>query len=317
MFCRNKGRVEFADQWITGGAINETLEAVNKLVNWSAIRGHLESIYAPREKTGRPGYDAVMLLKLLILEHWYELSDNRVLEESADRLSFRKFLGLGVGDALPNSTTLVKFRNRLRENDVLDEVFEYVNACIQNSGYSLKTGKIVDATLVKAAVRPRKDGSEKEIEPDADKTVKNGKPHYGYKVHMATDVETNTIQSVEVTPSSHADTTVFEELLDGDEPQVLADKGYPSKTRRDWLKKRRIDDKIMHKAARGRPLSEKSRQINKKISKVRGAIERKFGEMKKWHGMHTMRYIGLSRAKLQVILVAIVTNLKFLANHCA
>jgi len=318
MFKRNQGQIEFADQWFASGTINQMLESLNNLINWEPIRSRLATVYAPHKNGGRPGFDPVMLLKLLLLEAWYDLSDGRVLEEASDRLSFRRFLGMGVADVLPDDTTLVRFRVRLLEHDdLLSEVLDYVNACIQRHGFSLNTGKIIDATLVKAHTRPHQDGSEKEIEPEADKTVKNGQPHHGYKVHMATDAETNVITDVEVTPASHHDTAVFEQFLTGEEPAVYADKAYEGDKRRRILKESGTKDCIMRRAARGHPLSERAKAVNRMISKIRGRIERKIGELKLWHGFSRMRYIGLARSKIQTFLVAIVVNLKFLVTRSA
>jgi len=318
MFKRNQGQIEFADQWFATGMINQTLESLDRLINWEPIRNRFAKVYAPHKNGGRPGFDPVMLLKLLLLEAWYDLSDGRALEEASDRLSFRRFLGMGVADLLPDDTTLVRFRARLLEHDdLLSEVLDYVNACIQRHGFSLNTGKIIDATLVKARTRPRQNGSEKEIEPEADKTVKNGKPHHGYKVHMATDAETNVITDVDVTPASHHDATVFEQFLTGEEPSVYADKAYDGEKRRQRLKEDGTEDCIMKRAARGHPLSDEAKAVNRIISKIRSRIERKIGELKLWHGFSRMRYIGLARSKIQTFLVVIVVNLKFLVARFA
>jgi len=318
MFKRNKGNSEFADQWLADAPPNETLDTLDRVINWEPIRKRLTTAYA---SSGRRGFDPVMMLKLTLLQHWYQLSDTRVIEEASDRLSFRRFLGVGVGDTLPDATTLVRFRNRLIKNDdLLCEVLDYVNATIASQGFALNTGRIVDASLVKARTRPRSKGDggdESEIEPEADKTVKRGKPHYGYKMHMAVDVETNIVTAVDVTPASHHDSTVFEQLLDGDEPTVYADKGYEGAERRRWLRENGIEDRIARRAARNHPLTQQAKQINRQWSRIRSRIERKFGEMKLWHGMARMRYVGLARGKLQALVTALVTNLKFLADRCA
>jgi IS5 family transposase len=315
MFKRNKGGSEFADQWLADAPPNETLDTLDRVINWEPIRKRLATAYA---SSGRRGFDPVMMLKLTLLEHWYQLSDTRVIEEAADRLSFRRFLGVGVGDTLPDATTLVRFRDRLVKNDdLLCEVLDYVNATITSQGFALNTGRIVDASLVKARTRPRSDGGEKQIEPEADKTVKRGKPHYGYKMHMAVDVETNVVTAVEVTPASCHDSNVFEQQLSGDEPAVYADKGYVGDKRRRWLRENGIDDRIARRAARNHPLTQQAKETNRQWSRIRSRIERKFGEMKLWHGMARMRCVGLARGKLQALMTALVTNLKFLADRCA
>jgi IS5 family transposase len=315
MFKRNKGMSEFADQWLADAPPNETLDTLDRVINWEPIRKRLATAYA---SSGRRGFDPVMMLKLTLLQHWYQLSDTRVIDEAADRLSFRRFLGVGVGDTLPDATTLVRFRDRLIKNDgLLGEVLDYVNATIASQGFALNTGRIVDASLVKAHTRPRSKNNENEIEPEADKTVKRGKPHYGYKMHMAVDVDTNVVTAVRVTPASYHDSNVFQQLLDGDEPAVYADRGYEGAERRRWLRERNIDDRIARRAARNHPLTQQAKETNRQWNRIRSGIERKFGEMKLWHGMARMRYVGLARGKLQAHFTALVTNLKFLAGKCA
>ena len=316
MFKQNDNQIEFADGWYATKPCNKTLDKLNALVKWSEVRDRISKVYSPQEYGGRPGFDPVVVFKLILLEHWYNLSDGRVLEEAADRLSFRRFLGINAGVLLPDDTTLVKFRHRLQQAGILKEILNDVNACIQQSGFTLTSGTIVDATLVKAHTRPRQNGREKYIEPEADKTRRNGKAHFGYKVHLSTDVETNVIKEIEVTPASKAETEVFEKLLEGDEPEVYADKGYTSKKNSRWLTKRGIKNKIMKKGYACHPLKESAKKLNRVISRVRNGIERKIGEMKLWHGLGRMRYVGLARSKIQAFLTAIVVNLKFLVSRC-
>jgi len=173
---------------------NETLARVEKLVEWKVLRAIMAPVYKDPSKGGRPGFDPVMMLKLLLLEQWYGLSDVRVVEEAADRLSFRRFLGIGTGDRVPNDSSLVRFRKRLLDADLLDALYAEVIIQMNEQGLGIEPGsmQIVDATLIKALPRPpAKDTPEEERpDPEADFTVKNAKPHYGYKLHLAQDRET-------------------------------------------------------------------------------------------------------------------------------
>ena len=183
-----------------------------------------------------------MLFKLLLLERLYNLSDGDAVWMARDSLSFRSFLGLDAGDRVPDDTTLVVFRRRLREAGLFDELFARVTVDLERQGIGVRPGciKIVDATLVKAAVRPprRRDGgggasqhdavasggeqdappsqageaggpaptdAPAALDPDADFTVKNGVPHYGFKLHLAQDRETGLITAHVVTPASVQD----------------------------------------------------------------------------------------------------------------
>ncbi|MCX7018471.1 MAG: IS5 family transposase, partial [Candidatus Sumerlaeota bacterium] len=187
------------------------------------------------EGVGCTGYDPVVSLKLLLLEQFYQLSDGDAVWMAKDSLSFRAFLGINPSDCVPDDTTLVVFRRRLREAGLLDELFATVTIQLEQQGIGVRQGsiKIVDATLVEAAVHPPRKPKEGEpspspLDPDADFTVKKNKPYYGYKLHLAQDRETGLITSHVVTAASVSDTEMLGELVDGTESEVLADKGYDS-----------------------------------------------------------------------------------------
>jgi IS5 family transposase len=158
-----------------------------------------------------------------------------VVEEAADRLSFRSFLGIGTGDRVPDDTSLVRFRKRLVEADLLDALYSEVIIQMNEQGLGIAPGsmQIVDATLIKAApapAPPSKDTPEDErTDPDADFTVKNGKPHYGYKLHLAQDRETGLVTGHATSQASVHDSQVFEGLITDSQPAQIIDR--PSQVR--------------------------------------------------------------------------------------
>jgi len=300
---------------------NEVLERLVTLVNWEQLRPSLESIYKPG-KTGRPPIDPVVLFKLLLLERFYSLSDGDAAWMARDSLSFRSFLLLGAGDTVPDDTTLVVFRRRLREAGLLDELFAAVTVQLEDQGIGVREGciKIVDATIIEAAVRPprkRKDGdgepahdAKPALDPDADFTVKNNKPHYGYKLHLAQDRQTGLITDHVVTAASVHDSQVFADLVDGTEGELMADKAYDSKKSGALLRTNSTRNSIMRRASKGKPLSAWWRSRNRSISCVRSFIEGTNGCIKRFLGCGRAIYIGLERTMMQMTMGVLAYNLR-------
>lgn len=294
---------------------NETLQRVDALVDWQKLRDLMARAYSPGE--GREGYDPVMLFKLLLLEQWYRLSDGDAVWMAADSLSFRQFLGLGAGGKAPDDTTLVKFRNRLRGAGLLDDLYAEVICQMEDRGLGIREGsvRIVDATIIAAAVRPSAKPTEGKdapapLDPDADYTVKNGKPHYGYKLHLGQDRETGLVTDHVTSVASLHDSQVFSELLSGEPSLVLADKGYDSKALRTAARSAGITPAIMRRAKPGKPLSPWHQRKNQAIGRLRASIEGANATLKRWLNCGRARYRGLDRTAMQMSLGVLAFNLR-------
>ena len=303
------------DSFLATPPRNEVLRELATLLDWDDLR----AVVAPAYKSagaGAPGYDPVVLIKLHLLQRLYGLSDPAVVEEAADRLSFREFLGLRASDVVPDDTTLVKFRRRLREGGLIDALLVAVERQLADQGITIREGaiKIIDATLIRAAVNPprkgRGKGAKAPLDGDADFTLKGNKPHYGYKLHVAQDRETGLLAMHVVTAASTHDSQVFDDLIDGSEGEVLADKAYDSRKNRAKLKANQTKVSIMKKAVRGKPLSPWWRGRNKSIGRVRGFIEGSFATFKRYLGCGRARYRGLERVYEQMTWGVLAFNLR-------
>jgi IS5 family transposase len=149
-------------------------------------------------------------------------------------LSWRRFVGLGLQDAVPDETTLVRFRQRLREHSLHENLLAVVNRQLQTKGLILKTCTLVDATLLQAARRAPAKGDQNSGDGDAGYTVKKGRPHYGYKAHVAVDETHTLIRKVTLSAANVHDSQEFENAVQGDEEMVMADKAYWSQARSEW-----------------------------------------------------------------------------------
>lgn len=289
---------------------NQFLKSISKVINFEKFRTMLDNSY---DSIGRCAYDPVILLKMLLLQRWYNLSDRAVVVEVADRLSFGQFLGLDITEQPPDDTTLVRFRNRLDENGLYDKLMDELEKQLNRSGLKIAEGRItiVDATFVEAYTRPRH-GDPSHLEqndPGAEITYREKKgPMCGYKAHIAMDAETRIIRQVEVTGA--AEHEVQHLLIPPGTEELLADKGYHSAENRRRLEEHGVRDGIMYRGARAHPLSEQQKAHNRTISRARSQIESKFGEMKRWNGLDRAIYRGICRVRRQVILTVLAVNIK-------
>lgn len=154
---------------------NYFLLRIDREIDWRRINRRLEALYDPG--MGRPSFPPLVMLKVLLLQQWYRLSDPEAEKAVKDRLPFQRFLDLEITDPVPDETTICRFRNNLVEKKLYEEVFGDINAQLEKKGLIVKQGSIVDATLVKTHHRPAPSRKEAK-DPDASWTVKQDKPHF-------------------------------------------------------------------------------------------------------------------------------------------
>jgi len=285
------------------------LDRINTALNWKRFDKTLHQVFKT-SKEGRPSYPPVVMFKVLLLQQWYGLSDPMAEEAISDRLSFRRFLGLGLHDTVPDETTICRFRGRLAEKCLTPKLLRELNRQLDGKGLLIKQGTLVDASLVEAHSKPPRKDDTAPKDPDAAWTVKRGQPTYGYKLHVGVDEDSGLIRKAEMTPANVHDTKVFETLLSGDEKSVYADKAYDSTARRERLKKADVMAGILKKGRRNKPLTDWERTWNRYLSTIRSPVERVFGTLKRSYGFRRAAYVGLERTRNQGLLLCIAFNLR-------
>jgi transposase, IS5 family len=291
------------------------LDRIAALLNWAPLNYRLEKHC--RKQDGRPPFPPMAMFRSLLLAQWYALSDRDLEEALCDRLSFRRFVGLGMEQATPDHTTLCRFRERLNEAGLTSKLLALVNAQIEERGLMLKRGTLIDATVVEAAAArpaPTEEPAER-IDPDAAFLKRQGKPgvSYGYKAHVAVDEGSLLVRAAKMTPANVAETMVADELIHStrDAAAVYADKAYDTKARREQLAQMGIADHIMHRPNKHHPVLPPDLSArNKANAKVRCAVETVFAVLKRVYGFRRTRYVGIIRNQLQLTLLAICFNLR-------
>jgi IS5 family transposase len=318
---RVSGQPSFLDALIEAEGLgrNAELEAIDGAIVWDELEAVVGGLYAASE--GRPSYPPLVMVKALLIQQWYGLSDPRLEFLLRDSLSIRRFVGLAASDGAPDHSTVSRFRSALREAGLDEALFAALNQQLEARGLMVKAGTILDATLVKAAVaRPRKEatGAKSPREPDADWTIKNGRSHFGYKAHIGVDQGSGLIRKARLTPAKTAESLVADELINGDEQAVYADKAYEHKGRRTALKQVGIKDRIMHRSHKNQPaLPLWQARRNRLIAPIRASVERVFAVWKQWWGYDRVRYRGLERNQTQLALICLAYNVKKAARLAA
>lgn len=308
---RSMGQPGFADALISGTVKpNAQLEKIDSLVDWTAF----EDLLAPLRSapTGRPGYPPLMMLKALLLQQWYSLSDEELEASLGDRLSFRRFLKLSLEDATPDHSTIWRFREALKEAGLTERIFDVLQRQFDARGLLVRRGTLIDATLVTAAVRPSGSAAAPS-DPDAAfaRRQDKGGSTFGFKAHIAMDQGSGVIRAAILTPANVNETTIADALIQGDEGAVYADMAYGTKARSAALRQRSIKDRIMRRPNKHHPvLSPRLERRNRLIAQVRGRVETVFGILKRHYGWVRVRYLGLARNQTHLHLLCMALNLR-------
>ena len=320
------GQLSLADHLVGDLApSNAFLDRALALVDWRLV----EEALAPLRPSaiGAPSYPALLLFKALLLQQWYGLSDPALEEALRDRLSFRRFCGVPLDCKMPDHATIWRFRERLAHSGLAEVAFGCITAQIEAAGLVLKKGTLIDASLVPAAVnkpappsgvqppddngRPASKLVSSPLDPDAAWAKKEGRHHFGYKAHVALDMESRIVRRAALTPANINETSCADALICGDERAVYADKAYDSKARRAMLKERGIRDRIMRRWHwRWPPASPWQQRRNELLVTRRAPIEPLFALLKGVYRFCRARYRGLKRNGTALHLALTAMNLK-------
>jgi len=307
--------------------LGDSLERLNQIVDWNMFSTILNRALAREHKCpgGRPPYNSVMLFKVLILQRIYNLSDDQTEYQINDRMSFMRFLGLTIGDNVPDAKTIWLFRDTLTKANVMPDLFALFNQTLEAAHLITHTGSIVDATFVDA---PRQRNTREENQTiksgsvpeewaanklrqkdtDARWTKKNNEIHFGYKNHAKVDVDSKLIATYSVTNASVHDSKELLGLLDSSDAVLYADSAYSGVPISEKLPDN-IENRIHEKGYRNHPLNDAQKESNRLKSKVRVRVEHVFGFMTgSMHGL-TLRCIGKLRADFNIGLTNLVYNL--------
>lgn len=312
----------------------DPLEKLSSYIDFEYFRKPLKYFFnkgsAP-SKGGRPAYDYVLMFKILILQRYYNLSDDSIEYAVLDRLSFMRFLGLGIKDIVPDAKTIWLFRDRLTQGGMIEKLFNKLDSQLDKDGIIVHSGKLVDATIVEVPVQRNSREENKDLkegkvpghwednehklrqkDTDAKWVTHNGTDYFGYKDHIKADEKTLLITDYKVTAANVHDSVVLEDLVskkdDGHQP-LHADSAYRSEEIEAMLLKKKIVSRIHEKAYRNRPLTKGQKQRNTTKSKIRARIEHVFAFMTNTMNDIYLQYRSFKRIAAAIGLMNLTYNL--------
>ena len=280
--------------------LGDRLAEAEPLIDWEAFRPTLAGIYMnDGPQGGRPNTDEVLMMKLLVLQAWYGLTDPELERQAADRISFRRFLG--YPDVIPDATTVWLLRERLAESGRDKAVWAELQRQLDAKGLTVKKGVAQDASFITAdpgGSGPRGEEAETRRSRDGSWAMKGEKFSFGYKLHTKTDTDLGLIRDLETTPANVHDSRV-DLSLPGE--VVYRDKGYFGVEPRGYDATRR--------AARGHPLSVWDRLRNRRINGKRAPVERVFAVIKRVFNGGRVLVTSLPRVRVKLVFGCLCFNL--------
>ena len=291
---------------------NARLERLTQLIDWAPLAALVAGLHAA--PVGRPSYPPLLMVKVLLLQQWYQASDPAMEEALWERLSFRRFVGLGLQDDAPDHSTISRFRTRLTAAGGAEPLFAAVEQQLAARGMLVKQGTLVDATLVAAQVRrPRGGGAGAGSPRDPDAAWARRGPHarFGYKLHLGVDADSELIRRAMLTPANVNETEVADGLIAGDEGAVYGDAAYGTHARSTRLRALGIADRLMRRPNKHHPrLGPTARRRHARIEQVRRPVEHVFGTLKRSYGYQRVRYRGLARNTTEMWFKLLAYNLR-------
>lgn len=282
------------------------LAEMNAVIPWSRLLELIEPHY-PKAGRGRQPVGLEKMLRIYFLQNWFNLSDPQAEDSIYDSESMRRFAGVELGDdVIPDETTILRFRHLLEKHELTAAIFGEVNRLLEERRLLLKSGTIMDATII-AAPSSTKNASESR-DPEMRQTRKGKDWHFGMKLHVGTD-RRGLVHHLTTTHAGAADITQVDYLLHGEEREVFGDQAYWSKAHHQAFHAAGVRYRINRRGHYRRPLTEHQRAINRSRSRHRARGEHAFHVVKRLWGFTKVRYRGLAKNTVRAFTMFALANL--------
>ena len=285
------------------------LAEMDAVVPWARLLALIATHY-PKvgPKGGRPPMPLEVMLRVYFLQNWYALSDPMAEETLYDSEAMRRFAGIELGDdRVPDETTILNFRHLLERHGLTEAIFAEVNAHLADKGITLRSGTLVDATIIDAPSSTKHKAGARDHEMSS--TKKGNDWFFGRKAHVGGDADSGVTHSLETSTAKLHDSQVWDELLHGEETSVWADRAYVSAEREAAFTGRGRFWGVMRKAPKGAPLHPLDVRINRIIAMVRAKVEHPFRVIKRQFGYVKTIYRGLAKNRAQLFTLFALGNL--------
>ncbi len=268
------------------------LEEMDAIIPWKQLVDLIEPHY-PKGDNGRPPLGLEKMLRIYFLQIWFNLSDPAAEEAIYDSESMRRFARVELSeDKVPDETTILRFRHMLEEQELTKAMFERINGLLEGKGLLLRSGTIVDATII-AAPSSTKNGSDSR-DPEMRQTKKGKNWHFGMKFHTGAD-KRGVVHSLTATHAAVADITQMEALLHGQEREIFGDQAYWKEADRKRFTGAGVRYRVNRRGNVYRPLTDHQKMINRSRSRLRARGEHAYRIVKQLWGFAKVRYRGIAK----------------------
>jgi IS5 family transposase len=248
------------------------------------------------------------MLRIYFLQQWYALSDPAMEDALYEIESMRRFARLDLSDdAMPDETTILKFRHFLEKHGLTARMMNIINEQLESKGLLLKGGTMAEATIIHAPASTK--NREKQRDPEMHQTKKGNQWYFGMKIHVGADVHSGLAHTVSVTPANVSDISQLPHLLREDDRAVLGDKGYVNRSLKRCAREAGVFWGVSLKASRAHPLTGANKRFNHRMSSIRARVEHIFRVLKRQFGYRKVRYKGIVKNAAQVFSLIGLANL--------
>lgn len=300
----------FADlAWAQKGKVTrreQFLSEMDAVVPWRELVTLIEPHY-PRAGNGRRPLGLEKMLRIHFLQQWFNLSDPAAEDALYDSESMRRFVGISLGeDVVPDESSILRFRHLLEEHKLGASIFDGVRGLLESKGVLVKSGTIVDATIISAPSSTKNRSGSRDPEM---KQGHSGKTwHFGMKVHVGTD-KNGLAHSIATTDAGQAEISQLPRLLHGEERELHGDQAYWSEGDRQELEKRGIRYRVNRRRSGRKPLSEYWKRVNRARSRTRARGEHIYNVVKNQWQFRKVRYRGLAKNTSKVLIIFALATL--------
>jgi transposase, IS5 family len=288
------------------------LKEMDAVIPWKHLNRLIERHY-PKAGNGTQPMPQERMLRIYFMQQWFNLSDPAMEDALYDSESMRRFAGIELSDdAIPDETTILRFRHLLEKHYLTQAIFAQVRTLLEQKRLLLKSGTIVDATIIEAP--PSTKNAEGARDPEMHQTKKGREWHFGMKAHVGTD-RRGIVHSLSTTAANVSDISQMPQLLHGQEREVFGDQAYWSESHRQGALKRGIRYRINRRPNHGHALSRTERAINRLRSATRARGEHAFHVVKRLWGFTKVRYRGLAKNTARLFAAFALANLYLLRRR--
>ncbi len=282
------------------------LAEMNAVIPWSRLVALIEPYY-PKAGNGRQPMPLERMLRVYFMQQWFNLSDPQAEDALYDIEPMRRFAGVELGeDTVPDETTILRFRHLLESHQLTEAIFAEVNALLEERKLMLKSGTIVDATIISAPSSTK--NASKERDPEMHQTKKGKQWYFGMKLHVGATNQ-GLVHSVATGPANQADITRLGDLLHGEEDELYGDQAYWSEDHRQHCKQAGIRYRVNRRAKPHSQLSSYEKRVNRSRSRRRAFGEFPFRVVKRLWGFAKVRYRGIYKNTVRAFAMFALANL--------